>query len=211
MKRLFLVSHLLFFLFTSHAQSTQFGLKAGLNISNINSNYTGNLDPRTGLNAGVILNVPLKYSLSVQPEFYYSAQGAKYYSYDDGYEHQLILNYFNIPLLLQYRMRGGLLLETGPQVGFLANVKDKSVGIITTGNAYNSGFTNVDFSWSFGLGYKSISGLGVDLRYNPGISNISNLGNEILHNNVMQLGLFYMLNSSYTHKYKSKTRSHYRR
>ena len=186
-------------------------MKAGLNISNINSNFTGNFDPRTGLNAGAIVNIPLQYSLDVQPEFYYSAQGAKYYSYDDGYEHQLLLNYFNIPLLLQYRLRCGLLLETGPQVGILANVKDKSPGIITTGNAYISGFKNVDFSWSFGLGYKSMSGLGVDLRYNPGISNINDFGNEILHNNVMQLGLFYLFNPSYTVKHKTGTRSHYRR
>src|SRR6476469_7661854 len=118
MKRLFLVSHLLFFLFTSHAQSTQFGLKAGLNISNINSNYTGNLDPRTGLNAGAIANITLQRSWAIQPEIYYSSQGAKYYSYDDGYNHQLVLNYVNIPFLIQYKLRGGVFLETGPQAGF---------------------------------------------------------------------------------------------
>ena len=210
MKRLVLLSIPLFLLFTSHSQNARFGLKAGLNISNINSNYTGNLDPRSGLNAGALVNIPLQYSWAVQPEIYFSSQGAKYYSYNDGYEHQLVLNYVNVPLLIQYKLRGGVFLETGPQVGFLASAKDK-IGGIETGNVYNSDFKNIDFSWSFGLGYKSVSGLGVDLRYNPGISNVNNLGNEILHNNVLQLGLFYLFNPSYTSKYKTKTRSHYRR
>ena len=210
MKRSVLIGFTLLLFIFSNAQNARFGLKAGLNISNINSNNTGNLDPKAGVNAGALVNIPLQYSWAVQPEIYFSSQGAKYYSYNDGYEHQLILNYVNIPLLIQYKLRGGVFLETGPQVGFLTDAKDK-VGSIETGNVYNSDFKNVDFSWSFGLGYKSISGLGVDLRYNPGISNVNNLGNEILHNNVLQLGLFYLFNPSYTGKYKSKTRTHYRR
>lgn len=210
MKRFVLLSLTLFFLFSLKAQNTRFGLKAGLNISNINSNYTGSFDPRTGLNAGALINIPLQYSWSVQPEIYFSGQGAKYYSYNDGYNHQLILNYVNIPLLIQYKLHGGLLLETGPQAGFLISAKDK-VGDLETGNVYNSDFKNVDFAWSFGIGYRSISGLGVDLRYNPGISNVNNLGNEILHNNVLQLGLFYLFNPSYTMKHKTGTRTHYRR
>jgi len=42
----------------------------------------------------------------------------------------------------------------------------------------------------------SASGLGVDGRYNFGISDINNAGSNEIKNNVFQLGLFYMLNSS---------------
>lgn len=210
MKKLVLLGISFCFLLISNGQNARFGLKAGLNISNVYSNYTGSMDARSGLNAGALVNIPLQYSFSVQPEIYFSGQGAKYYSYNDGYEHQLVLNYVNVPLLLQYRFHRGLFIETGPQVGFLTSAKDK-IGNFETGDVFNSDFKNVDFSWSFGLGYRSVSGLGVDVRYNPGISNINNLGNEILHNDVLQLGLFYLFNPSYTGKYKTKTRSHYRR
>lgn len=210
MKRTLLLFFPLMIVVYSNAQNAQFGLKAGLNVSNIYSNFTGSFDPKTGLNAGALVNIPLQYAWSVQPEIYYSGQGAKYYSYNDGYEHQLILNYINIPLMVQYKFRGGVFLQTGPQLGFLISAKDK-IGNFETGDVFNSDFKSVDFSWSFGMGFKSRSGLGVDLRYNPGISNVNNVGNEILHNDVLQLGLFYMLRPSYTVKHKSSTRSHYRR
>lgn len=171
------------------AQNTRIGIKAGLNVANISNSSGNEMGSKLGLNAGLLAHIHLNPSLALQPEVVYSSQGAKY-TVSNG-EHELSLNYLNIPLQLQYMFANGFRLQTGPQVGFLAGVKDK-VRNVETQTFTTQDFKSVDFSWSAGLGYVSYSGLGIDGRYNFGISNINNAGPNILHNNVFQLGLFYM-------------------
>jgi len=176
------------------AQQATIGLKAGLNVSNL-SNSTGyDMGSKLGLNGGLLAHIHLNPSLALQPEAVYSSQGAKYTI--TGTEHTLSLNYINIPVQLQYMFNNGFRVQTGPQVGFLAGVKDK-VNDEETGYFTSQDFKTVDFSWTAGLGYLSTSGIGVDARYNFGISDINNVGSNVLHNNVFQLGLFYMLHSNH--------------
>jgi hypothetical protein len=51
-------------------------------------------------------------------------------------------------------------------------------------------FKQSDFSWAFGIGFISASGLGFDARYNLGLSDITK-GRGNVKNQVWQLGLFY--------------------
>src|SRR5678816_4493096 len=105
------------------AQQAAIGLKAGLNVSNL-SNSTGyDMGSKLGLNGGLLAHIHLNPSLALQPEAVYSSQGAKYTI--TGTEHTLSLNYINIPVQLQYMFNNGFRVQTGPQVGFLAGVKDK--------------------------------------------------------------------------------------
>ena len=175
------------------AQDAQLGLKAGLNVSNLSNSSGNQMGSKIGFNGGLLAHIHMSPNLAVQPEVMYSGQGAKY-TVSDG-EHDLNINYVNVPVLLQYMFANGFRLETGPQLGFLASVKDK-VGNFETNNFSKQDFKSTDFSWPVGLGYLSPSGLGVDARYNFGISNINNVGTNVLHNNVFQAGLFYMLNAS---------------
>jgi hypothetical protein len=179
---------------TIFAQNSSIGLKGGVNISNLSNSGT-DMGSKVGFNGGLLAHVHLAPNLALQPEVVYSGQGAKYTV--DGTEHSLNLNYINIPLQLQYMFANGFRLQTGPQVGFLANVKDKISGTNNETNFFTSeDFKTVDFSWSAGLSYLGASGLGIDGRYNFGISNINNFGNNAIKNNVFQAGLFYMLNSN---------------
>lgn len=173
------------------AQNAAIGLKAGLNVANLGNSSGNEMGSKLGLNAGLLAHIHLTPQLALQPEVVYSGQGAKY-TVSDG-EHDLSLNYINIPVQLQYMFSNGFRIQTGPQVGFLASVKDK-VRDVETNNFTSQDFKTVDFSWTAGLSYLSYSGLGIDGRYNFGISNINNYGSNILHNNVFQIGLFYMLN-----------------
>lgn len=176
----------------SFAQQASIGLKAGLNVANLkNSGF--DMGSKLGLNAGLLAHIHLTPNLALQPEVMYSGQGAKYTV--SGQEHELSLNYINIPLQLQYMFDNGFRLQTGPQLGFLAGVTDK-IGNSETGYFTSQDFKTVDVSWSAGLSYLSTSGLGVDGRYNFGLSNINNAGGNEIKNNVFQLGLFYMLNSN---------------
>ncbi len=171
------------------AQEARLGLKGGLNVSHINSNQA-EMGSRTGFHAGILSHIHLSRNWAIQPEVLFSGQGTKYTSTDG--EHELKLNYINIPLQVQYMFNNGFRLQTGPQVGFLTGVKDRRLGA-ETGFFTSDDFKNVDFSWSAGLGYQAASGLGVDARYNFGLSNINDGGSAILKNNVFQIGLFYLL------------------
>jgi hypothetical protein len=166
------------------AQRTSFGLKAGLNYSTLT-----NQDYKVGYHLGALAHIHMSPTWAMQPELVYSNQGGEY-TLSNGQKHKLNLNYVNIPVLFQYMVGTGLRLETGPQVGFLAGVEDK-VNDVQTGYFTSSDFKNVDFSWPIGFSYIGTRGLGVDARYNIGLSNINNAGVSNIKNNVLQVGLFY--------------------
>ena len=80
-------------------------------------------------------------------------------------------------------------MQTGPQVGILTSAKfENNSGVESS---MKSIVKSSDFGWSFGAGYLTSSGLGVDARYNLGISNIRKPNDFEVNNRVWQLGLFY--------------------
>ncbi len=172
------------------AQNVDFGLKGGVNLSSLTN--ISNSDSKLGYHLGGLAHIHLNPQWALQPELVYSNQGVEYTS--GGFVHKLNLDYVNIPVLFQYMAGSGFRLQTGPQIGFLTNVEDKINGNET--NTFStSDFKNTDFAWSFGLSYVGATGLGFDARYNLGLSNINNFGNNDLKNNVLQAGLFYQFNS----------------
>ena len=185
---------------TVFAQNAKIGLKAGLNVSTL-TDENDELGSKLGFHAGLLSHIHLAPQWALQPEIMYSSQGAKY-TITDG-EHELGLNYINIPVQVQYMFNNGFRLQTGPQVGFLVDVNDKRDGT-ETGNFTSDDFHTVDVSWSAGLGYLTHSGLGVDARYNFGLRNIldAGVGTATRRNNVFQIGLFYMFDNA--HKAKSR-------
>lgn len=179
------------------AQQPKIGIKAGANFSNLvaDNDYGSSREYRVGFNGGLLAHIHTNNrSIAVQPEIVFSSQGSKFS------DQEIVLNYVNVPILLQYMFDNGFRLEAGPQVGVLTSAKAKANGIKENiKNEYKDG----DFSWAFGLGYLSYSGLGVNARYNLGVSNVSNIpGDAKTRNSVFQVGLFYLLDHS--HKAKSK-------
>ncbi|MDR3714278.1 MAG: porin family protein [Puia sp.] len=188
---------------TANAQgSIQFGVKGGLNLSNVSvsNGYHGySYSSLADFNAGLFLKLPVARFFSIQPEVYYSAQG---FRFDDGTgtggtvsEH---VNYLQIPVLAKFTSRSGFFAETGPQLGIKLNAKDKENGVSDdVSGAYNS----ADFSWVFGVGYKvPAAPVALDLRYNAGITNIANdpnygsgYGQYGVRNGVFQLDLMFIL------------------
>ena len=161
--------------------NVQFGLKAGVNIADL-SHQSGGRGSRTGFHVGALAHIHLARMLAVQPELVYSSQGERY---DVGDQK---LNYVNIPILIQYMSPEGLRLETGPQVGVLTSASYDIPAGTETDN--KKSFKSSDAAWVFGLGYLSPSGLGLDARYNYGISDITK-SSAIVKNRVWQFGVFY--------------------
>jgi hypothetical protein len=89
--------------------------------------------------------------------------------------------------LAQYMFAEGFRIQTGPQLGILTTSEWKSGSTETDVD----NLSNADFSWSFGAGYLSRSGLGIDARYNLGLTDVSKSNTTDIQNRVWQLGLFY--------------------
>lgn len=207
---------------TANAQ-IQLGIKGGLNLTEIltsdNQQVTVHGDPmairnypRTVFNVGLLLSVPLSNKFSFQPEVVYSNQGASgrpaggyLVSATEKYQ----LNYVNVPLLLKYHLPLGFFVETGPQVGLLVSARiDETVIGDVNDNHYHvkDQFKSTDFSWALGAGYLAPIDLGFDIRYNRGLTDISNatasgmqnapVQNGSIKNSVVQIGIFYLFGKS---------------
>jgi hypothetical protein len=111
----------------------------------------------------------------------YSTQGAEY---NNG---KLKLNYINVPVLGQYMFGSGFRLQTGPQLGILASSEFESGNTETDVENYSK----LDFSWSFGASYIGRMGVGIDARYNLGLTDVVKNNPNDFHNRVWQVGLFY--------------------
>lgn len=166
-------------LFAQH--SAQLGIKGGANFSALSANGS-NSDHRTGFHAGLLAHFHVSPHFAVQPELLYSSQGAEYSDVT-----KTKLNYINLPVLAQYMFGTGLRLQTGPQLGLLTSAESKSGN---TETAVTNSFKKTDVSWSFGASYLTRSNIGIDARYNPGLTDISKNNSE-LKNRVWQAGLFY--------------------
>lgn len=205
------------FVLAAHAQ-IELGIKGGLNISEFsaarfqaidiggNPQYIRNF-PRKGLNAGVLLSIPLMKNWSLQPEAVFSEQGATgkpssayLVSATEAYQ----FNYINFPVLLKYSWKSGLFAETGPQVGLLINAEIAETVVGASATSYynvNSQYKSIDLGWAFGVGYLSPINLGFDLRYVLGMSNFANgspnpsenapVQEGSLKNSAVQIGVFY--------------------
>lgn len=197
----------------------QFGVKAGLNASELNtsSNQEATISgttqklknfPISGLNAGIFVHIPVWKKWSFQPELVYSNQGAEgkpIRNYVVSASETYKLNYLNLPLLVQYKLPLGFFAQTGPQIGYLlkGKINETIVGAAHT-NHYNvkDQFKSTDFSWVFGAGYVSPINLGFDIRYNLGLNNINNattagmaaapVQSGTIKNSSLQIGIFYI-------------------
>lgn len=193
---------------------TRFGLKAGVNMAEYRVVKDKYADPslapstqtKSSYNAGAFVNIPLTTNFRLQPEVVLSSQGSKITEQTKSatgtktYTYEEDLHYINVPVMFQFQTNGGFFVETGPQVGLLLDARAQgTTPYSTTDNTdIKDKRDKVDFAWSGGLGYLSRIGLGIDARYNMGISNLidgkntsGTTGNGALKNRVIQVGLVY--------------------
>ncbi len=140
------------------------------------------LDSRTSFHLGLIGEIMVAENFSVQPEVFYSAQGAKS---DDV---TLQLDYVSVPIMAKYFVAEGLSLEAGPQVAFNVKAQWEMDGETEDIDDVES----VNFGAGLGLGYQLPQGIFFQARYNLGFSEI--VQDSDMKNNVMQLSVGYFFN-----------------
>ncbi|SEG41047.1 porin family protein [Flavobacterium urumqiense] len=150
------------------AQLVKFGIKAGVNYANqtgsditVNStNYQ--TDAITSYHAGLIAEIKLVNSFSVQPELLYSTQGATYKNATEEFRNEL--GYLSIPVLAKINLNKFVSLELGPQASFLLSER----------NNFNVKDANTfDFAVVGGLGLNITKNLFIQGRYGLGLTDAS--------------------------------------
>ncbi len=147
---------------------TRAGFKTGMNYANV----TGDLDSsgRIRMHLGAVIEFPVTSNFFIQAEPMYSAQG--YTIEEEGVENNISLNYLALPIIGKFYVNNTISLETGLQIATLANASQSEEEPLD--EFYNS-FSNTDYSWVFGSGYKFESGLFFQARYILGLTNINDI------------------------------------
>ncbi len=172
----------------ANAQHVNIGLKGGLNLYNINNDQGSSNDTKAGVYIGLLGHIHLARQWAFQPELVFSVQGTKYTS--GLVDTRLNLNYVNVPLLIQYMFDNGFRIQAGPQIGFLASAKANANDNNTD---IKDNYKAVDLGLGVGMSYvHPPSGVGLDVRYNLGLSNINENTAAVSTNRGIQLGLFYL-------------------
>lgn len=181
--------------------TAKFGIKGGVNFSNLYIDNVKKEDVKIGANAGLFAKFPIIRGISLQPELLYSNKGAKdkYANSSQGTgEYRFNLNYIESPLLMVFNITRNLNFSTGWYAAYLvsANVKDvNNDGTIT-------GVTNLKADNFNRIDYGLVAGLGVDIqyvtlgvRYNYGLRNVGlpgSLSGDLTTNSKNSVATFFI-------------------
>lgn len=160
----------------------KFGIKGGLNLTNMFVDDVSDENMKVGFNAGFFAKLPVARGFSIQPELLYTSKGAKL-TYDNIIEgegeYRFNLNYIELPVLAVINVAKNFNLHVGPYVSYLAEANIKKLD--DDGDMDEIADLNTDnFNrWDYGL----VGGLGIDIsnftigaRYNYGLNEIGKSG-----------------------------------
>ncbi|PKH68082.1 PorT family protein [Flavobacterium sp. ALD4] len=174
MKKTILAAVVLLAMSTSvQAQLVKFGIKGGLNYSN----YSGSdmqFDAITSYHAGLVAEIKLVDSFSIQPELLYSTQGATYKNAVEEFRNEL--GYLAIPVMAKIYLNRAVSLELGPQASFL--LSERNNFDVKDANTF-------DFAANAGLGLKITKSFFIEGRYSLGLTDVST--NAQTKNSVVQV------------------------
>lgn len=205
----------------SNISSISYGVKGGLNISNVtdqsftyNNGYV-NQNSKVGFNVGMFVNIPIAKSFSIQPELLFSQYGYKTKydfsaSSEDGYDPLLAnnkgsyttnLGYIVIPIMIQYTIIPNLYVEAGSEFGINIIAQEKYTD---TPDTYLQNktididkefFNKFNFGLGAGAGYYFTDNIGITVRYILGLTDTTkdpyNRPKNEIRNKVFQVGLAY--------------------
>ncbi|MFI3261783.1 MAG: porin family protein [Rikenellaceae bacterium] len=176
--------------------NTQFGVKAGVNLSNINngSNIDLSSSMKIGFNVGAVVNLHFGYLndasdvgtglFGLQAELLYSSQGFKC---DDT---NISLNYITLPIMAKFYVSKGFNIEAGPYFSYLISTSPETAVVGSTQVGISDLNGGMDAGVGVGLGYELRSGLNFGARYNLGLSDVAN--NLLWKNNGIAISIGYL-------------------
>ncbi|MCV9385727.1 porin family protein [Reichenbachiella ulvae] len=194
-----LLSLVVMFALISFESKAQFelGVKAGLNLnsSSVDAATTGGTvkevaDTRTGYHFGAYGVINLG-PLGIQPEAYFSVQGADVTI--DGASGAIKTNYLQVPILVRFNFLKMFNVHAGPQFGMVLTDDYEGAAEELKGNLASS-----DFSVAAGVGVDLPFNLNVTVRYVNGFTDMVEDANnasgiESMKNAMFQFSVGYAL------------------
>ncbi len=180
------------FTVASNAQGFRLGVKLGTNLNKVSGqSFQDGFD--LSYHVGGFAEIDFNPKWGIQPEVLWSQSTTKRTNFDNLYptivnsttskDDKIKLDYLAIPILLRYNVGKVLTLNAGPQFGILIN-QDNS--FVKNGQ---DAFKKGDFSMVGGA-QLNFNFLRIYGRYNIGLQNINDLGNQDKWTNQqIQLGL----------------------
>jgi hypothetical protein len=159
-----------------NAQSVNYGIKGGLNLSNlyIKAENIDDENPRIGMHLGLFSQIMFADAIGIQPEILFSHKGSEA-SYT-GLIDQTVkfnLNYIDIPVLLVVRPIEVLEIHAGPYLGILVNSKVKYSGLIEGEDEIDRDHLKTfDYGFAGGVAF-NFGNLQTGIRYNMGSQEIA--------------------------------------
>ena len=144
--------------------------------------------------------LPLSHKGAIKPNLSFSGEPVLDSLAIDDISMTAALNYIDIPLLFRYKISKKINLEFGPQISFLTSAKNRYNAELSNGDAFEYltdrkvDYKNINYGFQIAMGYviskadQSVM-MEVYLRYNEGLSNISKIENQNIHNRVLQLSV----------------------
>lgn len=157
--------------------SPQFGVKGGVNFSNMYTDDVNDNNVLTSFNAGIYALIPITEFAAFQPEVLYSRKGSEL-TYDNAFAegtYKFKLNYIEVPLLVKGNLTKNISVHAGPYFAYLidAQVKNEtSNGNFNFEDEYdNDDFNKFDAGLSAGIGL-DFESIGIGARYNYGLTTV---------------------------------------
>ncbi|MFW6257222.1 MAG: porin family protein [Prolixibacteraceae bacterium] len=175
---------LLLFSTSAFSQFSEFGIKAGLNMSNLTVEGNNDNTMKFGLHAGILNKYYITEAFALQPELLYSSKG-----FENVFNNEIItdgevnynLNYIDLPIKLVFYLAEDFNFQFGPYIGYLinANVDVDSAELLDDFFQVDSReeldrdmFNTLDFGLTGGLEFE-LNPLLIGFNYNLGLTQVA--------------------------------------
>lgn len=168
---------------TAAGKKLNWGIKTGINVSNLRVENGINSDWKTGLAIGTFFRINAGKKFQIQPEFLYSSMGGEVS--DGNGTGKIRLNYFSIPVLAKYQWKNKLAIIAGPQIDMLIQAKRKSS--TDQLSKVTANYKESSFNVTAGFEYWPSNCFGFSTRYIYGLNNVNAVGTTEMKNQGIQL------------------------
>ena len=170
------------------------GLDIGVNVANTTSAYDASFTTGTlaGLHAGLTLDIPLLYPVSLTGEAIYSQKGYTAVTTNGNFTQRT--QFIDLPVMLKFNVGPILRLYVGPQYSFLLstqNTYDNNF-VVTSQQYYNNTGTKAILDGVVGVGFDLSRYVDLRARYTLDLKSTSSVNSAYqpdYRNQVWQFGL----------------------
>jgi hypothetical protein len=155
----------------------RFGVKGGVNFSDLHTKDAEESNWLTGFNLGVFCKLPVSEYFAFQPELYFTTKGAEV-TYDNTFVDgtaRFVFNYLEVPLLFAVNVNENVNIHVGPYAAFLVSGKATNEANINLfdfeENIDPEDYNKLDAGIAAGVGI-DIGAVSLGARYNFGLTRV---------------------------------------